>query len=82
MNTTPLQLCDLAIGSQGRVLGFGLASKVYRHKLLAMGLTPKTEFKVVRVAPLGDPIELQVRGFALSLRKEEARCLQVERISL
>lgn len=77
-----LQLSDLSIGSKGRVLGFAPGVKVYRHKLLAMGLTPKTEFKVTRMAPLGDPIEIEVRGFALSLRKEEASCLQVERIIL
>lgn len=85
MNTTSsstvTQLSNLSVGSRGRVLSFAPSAKAYRHKLLAMGLTPKTEFQIIRVAPLGDPIELQVRGFALSLRKEEAACLQVERIA-
>jgi ferrous iron transport protein A len=43
-----------------------------------MGLTPGTELRVTRVAPMGDPVEIQVRGFRLSLRKDEAAALQVE----
>jgi ferrous iron transport protein A len=45
-----------------------------------MGLTPGTEFTVVRLAPLGDPIEIVVRGYSVSLRKNEAEMLQVERL--
>ena len=45
-----------------------------------MGLTPGTEFTVERLAPLGDPIEIRVRGYAMSLRKAEADMLEVERI--
>lgn len=75
-----MRLSELHVGDQARVLGFEAGCAIYRHKLLAMGLTPRTEFILSRKAPLGDPIEIQVRGFALSLRKEEANCLQVERI--
>jgi len=50
---------------------------VYRQRLIAMGLIPGTEFTVSRMAPLGDPIEILVRGFALSLRKHEASILQI-----
>jgi ferrous iron transport protein A len=42
-----------------------------------MGLTPGTHFTVTRQAPLGDPVEIEVRGFKLSLRKGEAAALQV-----
>jgi len=49
-----------------------------RLRLLDMGLIPKTTVRVEKVAPLGDPIELRVRGYALSLRKEDARNIQVE----
>ena len=44
-----------------------------RCRLLDMGLIPRTAVRVEKVAPLGDPIELRVRGYALSLRKEDAR---------
>ena len=47
----------------------------YRAKLLSMGLTKGTEFKVLQFAPLGDPVEIEVRGFSLSLRREEADAL-------
>ncbi len=49
-----------------------------RCRLLDMGLIPKTVVRVEKVAPLGDPIELRVRGYALSLRKEDARNIEVE----
>lgn len=73
-------LSKMKIGQTGRITGFvkSEGGKAYRQKLLAMGLTAGTEFTIKRVAPMGDPIEIQVRGFALSLRKVEADVLQVE----
>lgn len=53
-----------------------------RRRLLDMGLTPNTIVKLVRVAPLGDPIELCLRGYNLSLREEAARDIEVELLSL
>jgi len=76
-----IHLSDLSVGEHGRVTGIEKAEKGYRQKLLAMGLTPGTEFNVTRYAPMGDPVEIQVRGFALSLRQGEASALKVERIS-
>jgi ferrous iron transport protein A len=75
---TTIKLGDLAAGESGRVVGFDEGSKAYRRKLLVMGLTPGTEFTVARYAPMGDPVELRVRGFSLSLRKDEAAALRVE----
>ena len=49
-----------------------------RCRLLDMGLIPNTSVRVEKVAPLGDPIELRVRGYSLSLRKEDARNIEVE----
>ncbi len=51
-----------------------------RQKLLAMGLTPGVEIRVIRFAPLGDPIQIVVRECALSLRKEEALLFDVSRV--
>jgi len=79
-SATLLSLKDLAVGDQGKVVGYEEeGGRTYRKKLLAMGLTPGTEFSVTRCAPLGDPVEIKVRGFSLSLRKEEAAALQVEK---
>ncbi|MFO1433261.1 MAG: FeoA family protein [Candidatus Competibacteraceae bacterium] len=74
-----MTLGQMAVGEAGKVVGFDKSNRAYRQKLLAMGLTPGTEFTVVRYAPLGDPVEIRVRGFALSLRKAEANALLVER---
>lgn len=71
---------NMKIGESGRIIGFGTTAKSYRKKLLAMGLTPGVEFQVSRYAPMGDPIEIKIRGFSLSLRKEEAAGLLIERI--
>ena len=78
MHTT---LREMQVGDQGRVQGFEEGGRGYRRKLLSMGLTPGVEFQVVRVAPLGDPVEVRVRGTSVSLRKAVAEALQVERLS-
>ncbi len=59
----------LSVGDQGKIIGFEKSGKAYRKRLLAMGLTPGTEFVVTRFAPLGDPVEIKIRGFSLTLRK-------------
>lgn len=74
------QLGDLAVGAIARVIGYEKTARGYKNKLLAMGLTPGTEFTVTRHAPLGDPVEILVRGFKLSLRKDEAKTLFVEEV--
>jgi Fe2+ transport system protein FeoA len=73
-------LGELTVGERGRVIGYQRGDRSYREKLLSMGLTPGTEFSVVRLAPLGDPVEINVRGYAVSLRKSEAQLLRVERV--
>lgn len=75
----PKSLREMAVGDSGRVVGFGEGSKAYRKKLLSMGLTPGVEFEVTRYAPMGDPVEIKVRGFSLSLRKAEAETVLIER---
>ncbi|RJQ85938.1 MAG: ferrous iron transport protein A [Desulfobacteraceae bacterium] len=76
MKTT---LRDMKVGESGTVFGYAKGATVYREKLLAMGLTRGTRFVVERIAPMGDPVEIQLRGFALTLRKDEASALIVER---
>lgn len=76
-----IDLSMLKVGEEAKVLGFHTGSKVYRQKLLSMGLTRGTTFKVVRKAPMGDPVQIDVRGFSLSLRKQEAGVLEIEKIN-
>ena len=74
-------LCDMIVGDTGCVVGFEKSFAAYRQKLLAMGLTPGTEFSIIRVAPLGDPIEIRVRDTDLSLRRDEVAALRIERLN-
>jgi ferrous iron transport protein A len=71
------QLCQMKIGEKGQIIRIHAGEQSYRKRLISMGLIPGTEFIVSRIAPLGDPIEITVRGFSLSLRKDEASILQV-----
>ncbi|MCU0527355.1 MAG: ferrous iron transport protein A [Elainella sp. Prado103] len=73
-----VKLRDASIGTKLRIVGYEPVARDYKRKLLAMGLTPGTELLVKRHAPLGDPTEIEVRGFRLSLRKHEADALVVE----
>lgn len=70
-------LSELQVGEQGRVIRVTAKGGV-RRRILEMGVAPGTEIGVKGVAPLGDPIELLVRGYNLSLRKEEAAGIFVE----
>lgn len=73
-----MRLKEMKVGGRGRILGIHQGEKVYRQRLLSMGLIPGTEFTVSRIAPLGDPVEIMVRGFALSLRKGEANIIDIQ----
>lgn len=70
-------LTDLIPGEIGKVNRVSGAAET-RHRLLEMGLTHGTLVRLVRVAPLGDPIELQLRGYRLSVRKSEAATVTLE----
>lgn len=64
-------LADLRIHGQGTVTEV-LGSDEVSVRLLEMGLVPGTEIRVIGFAPLGDPVEIEVRGYRLSVRKSEA----------
>ena len=72
-------LGQLSVGEKAIITGFVAGQKAYRAKLLAMGLTKGIELELTRVAPLGDPLEISIRGFSLSLRKAEASVVLVEK---
>ncbi len=71
-------LADLPVGSEGKIAGFKKGCSQYRQKLISMGLTPNTLFQVMRTAPMGDPVEIIVRDYNLSLRRDEAMAVLVE----
>lgn len=75
-----MTLAELKAGEMAEITGYTLGNAAYRAKLLALGLTRGLQLKVINVAPLGDPFELAVRGYHLSLRREEVKVIKVKKI--
>ena len=75
---SPRTLQDLVPGQSGMILSVGNQSGAVKRRLVDMGLTPGTTVKVTKVAPLGDPVEITVRGYELSIRKGDAENILVE----
>ncbi|MCI8837429.1 MAG: ferrous iron transport protein A [Hungatella sp.] len=71
-----MTLRDLKPGQQGKVVSVGTAGAMKR-RLMDMGVTPGVTVRVVKTAPLGDPVEVTVRGYELSLRKDEAGQVEI-----
>jgi len=72
-----MTLKDLRPGERGKITGFVDGDGTMR--LVEMGLLPGTTVEVLRLAPFGDPMDLRVRGYRLSIRKVEAARVTVER---
>lgn len=72
-----MTLKDLNPGQEGKVVSLGAKGPI-RRRLMDMGVTPGTPIKVIKVAPLGDPIEINIRGYELSLRKDEASQIEIQ----
>lgn len=70
-------LKDVPIGGSAKVLKVHGEGPV-RRRIMDMGITKDCKIKLVRTAPLGDPIEVTLRGYMLSLRKEDAGMIEVE----
>ena len=73
-----MTLDELKIGESGRILAVD-GEGALRCRLLDMGLTPRARVTLQKVAPLGDPIEIRVRGYELTLRCDDARLIRVEK---
>jgi len=71
-----ISLDQLLIGQHGTIAR--IDRSVVGHRLMEMGLVPGTRVGVVRQAPLGDPLDVSVRGYHLSLRKSEARGVWID----
>ena len=71
-----MTLDQLKVGGSAVITRVG-GSGALRRRLLDMGLTPKTRVMVRKVAPMGDPIELHLRGYELTLRAEDARKIEI-----
>lgn len=74
-----MKLSELKIGSSGIICAVE-GDVALRRRLLDMGLTPKTKVMVRKVAPLGDPIEIYLRGYELTIRKEDAGNIEINEV--
>lgn len=74
-----MTLKDLKVGSSGTITAVG-GEGALRRRLLDMGLTPGTKVLVRKMAPMGDPIELYLRGYELTIRGEDAAKITMKEI--
>ena len=70
-------LATLAVGARAKVVKTDGVDEI-ACRLMEMGLTPGVELSLVGVAPLGDPLEIELRGYRLSVRRSEAKRVEVE----
>lgn len=70
-------LSGFSVGESGKIISVKGEGKI-RRRLFDMGVTPGAELTMRKKAPLGDPIEITLRGYELTLRKSEAACVEVE----
>lgn len=75
-----MTLANLEIGKDAIIESVACSSESLRRHILDMGLTPGTEITVIKMAPMGDPIQIRVRGYELTLRKEDATCIALKDI--
>ena len=73
-----MTLNDLPVGQSGRITAVG-GEGALRLRLLDMGLIPRTLVKVVKIAPLGDPIEISLRGYTLTIRRDDAKEIEIQK---
>lgn len=73
-----MTLNDLKIGQSGIITSVG-GEGALRLRLLDMGLIPKTRVRVQKVAPMGDPIQIQIRGYELTIRREDAQRIEIRK---
>lgn len=74
-----MRLSDLKVSSKATVQGFQGESRL-NERLMELGIVPGTQVLLKRFAPLGDPMEITVRGYSLSIRKEDARQILISPI--
>jgi len=74
-----MRLNELGIGRTAKIVKVGGEGPL-RLRFLDMGLIPGTEIRLVKAAPMGDPIEVRLRGYELTMRIDEAKWIEVEKV--
>ena len=71
-------LRELSVGESGKIARIGGSNAALKLRFMDMGITKGTDVKVIKIAPLGDPIQLEIRGYNLSVRKDDAQYIEIE----
>ncbi|MCE7623646.1 FeoA family protein [Vibrio fluvialis] len=75
-----MKLSDLNAGESGLILALNGLSTDVRKKLMVMGLLPNTQVTLIRRAPMGDPLQVEVRGVSIAVRESIAAAIDVEKV--
>mgnify|MGYP006074176501 FL=1 len=81
MEKSLIRLSDFTPSQSGRVVRIGCTGAL-RRRIVDMGITPGTLLTLQKIAPLGDPLEIRVRGYELSIRKSEAKEIFLEQVEM
>ena len=73
-----MRLDELKVGDKAKVIKLHVSNREVRRHLLDMGLTRGVEVKIKKVAPMGDPIDIELRDYELCLRKEDLSQIEIE----
>ncbi|WP_000777868.1 FeoA family protein [Vibrio sp. RC586] len=73
-----MKLSQMKVGERGVILALEGLSDTIRKKLMVMGVLPNTEVLLIRRAPMGDPLQVEVRGVSIALRENIAANIEVE----
>ncbi len=74
-----MTIADLKLNQKGRIISIN-GKGLLRHRLMEMGFTPQTIVTLRKVAPFGDPLELTIRNYEISIRKDEAKMIEIMEI--
>ena len=74
-----MTIADLKLNQSGKIISIN-GKGFLRHRLMEMGFTPQTIVTLTKVAPFGDPLELTIRNYEISIRKEDASLIEIAEI--
>ncbi|MGL4829267.1 MAG: FeoA family protein [Vibrio sp.] len=74
-----MKLSQMNVGERGVILALEGLSDSIRKKLMVMGVLPNTEVTLIRRAPMGDPLQVEVRGVSIAMRENIAESIEVEK---
>lgn len=77
-NKIKMNLANLRVGQRAKVLKLNVKNKAIKRHLLDMGITKGALVKIKKMAPMGDPIDIELRGYELCIRKEDLKQIEVE----